>query len=258
VCYLSSQSNSGKTVSCHTNSGVTYSRNTKRSPASVKIGGPVLDAWSAPDGSCLFVTVSNSGNDGRQVLAHHWTSFGSKDHGFNPTELSSESSSHAITSFESRGRIHLLSLHPDTRSISSTTLEVKHKATEFSFKHKQSMSQTKNSKTTSNSLVDCHFEVWTKFPVLPAVARNTLSCVGRERRSITFASSVNLGGIKGYFTQMISTFEQTTRKPTDGLLFATAVEWSPEAPNTLAQHIPGSYFQFGSFIVELLCLIPIQ
>jgi hypothetical protein len=237
-------------------SSVTYARN--RSPASVNIGRPVLDAWSAPDGSCLFVTVPDSNTSGRQVLAHHWTSFGSKDPGFNPTELCSESSSHAVTSFESRGRIHLLSLHHDMRSISSIVLEVKHKATEFSFKHKQSISRTKGSKKTGNSLIDCHFEVWTKFPVLPAVARSTLSCVGRERQTITFASDINLGGIKGYFTRMISTFEQTTRKPTDGLLFATAVEWSSEAPSTLAQHIPGSYFQFGSFIVELLCLIPIQ
>lgn len=71
-------------------------------------------------------------------------------------------------------------------------------------------------------------------------------------------SSGDFSGAKGYFTKMISEFEQTTQKPTDGKLSAIEVGWCLDVLDAFAAHTDGSYFHFGSFIVELLCLIPIQ
>lgn len=164
-----------------------------------------------------------------------------------------------ITSYESRGRIYLVSMaSSDPRRIISTALRVKQKSTEFDFKSKESRSRVANKETINNCLIDCHMEVWSRFPVLPAVARNTLMASVRQPQSVTFISNRSFAGAKDYFTKMVATFERTTQKPTDGRLFAISVQWSPESPTTAAERILCSKFHFGGFIVELLCLIPIQ
>ncbi|KAG9090108.1 Vacuolar protein sorting-associated protein 13A [Ceratobasidium sp. 370] len=55
---------------------------------------------------------------------------------------------------------------------------------------------------------------------------------------------------------MISSFERTTRKPMDGTLSSISVFASTDGAASLSNGV--SEFLFGSFIVELLCLIPLQ
>jgi hypothetical protein len=69
--------------------------------------------------------------------------------------------------------------------------------------------------TMHNCLIDCHAEVWTHFPVLPAVQRQTISSSSeRSRKTLVFVSDCDHQLFLPHFVDMIQTFEQTTRKLT--------------------------------------------
>ncbi|KAG8744092.1 Vacuolar protein sorting-associated protein 13A [Ceratobasidium sp. 414] len=229
-------------------------------PAALQITAPVLDAFSAPDGSCLFVAVTNqtAQRQHEKLLAFHWASFGSKSNqsGIHVTDLVSSSAARVATRLEGRGRNHILTFSAATRSVSSVAVQVKQKATEFSFRSDHENTQATAAETINNSLIDCHLEVWTRFPVVPAVSRCTLSPVNRQPRKLVFQSAVPLTELGEYFARMISSFERTTRKPMDGTLSSISVFASTNGAESLSNGI--SEFLFGSFIVELLCLIPLH
>lgn len=65
-----------------------------------------------------------------------------------------------------------------------------------------------------------------------------------------------LADLEPYFARMISTFENTTRKPMGGSLSAIVVSWTNSIGDVTEDET--SEFRMGSFVVELLCLIPLQ
>ncbi|CAE6502261.1 unnamed protein product, partial [Rhizoctonia solani] len=224
--------------------------------ASLQIDRPIIDAFSSPDGSCLFVVVSMDDSTSHRLLAFHWASFGNNKKGIESASLRPCDGYRVATRFEGRGRVHVVAFSGESKAITSTVLQITQKATEFAFRSDREHSRKKATETTNNSLIDCHLEVWTRFPVVPAVARNTLTAIDRQPRQLIFASSIDLQGVEDYFSRMISTFEATTRKPMAGTL--TAIEVKPT--NKTGRDIVNktSEFKLGSFIVELLCLIPLH
>ncbi|EUC60521.1 root hair defective 3 GTP-binding protein, partial [Rhizoctonia solani AG-3 Rhs1AP] len=225
--------------------------------ASLQIDAPIIDAFSAPDGSCLLVAVgSQEGSSSQRLLAFHWASFGTNKKGIDSTVLPPCDGYRVVTRFEGRGRVHVVSFDSVSRAISSTVLHITQKATEFSFRSDHEQSRKTAAETINNSLIDCHLEVWTRFPVVPAVSRNTLAVVNREPRQLIFASPVVLQEVTGYFARMISTFETTTRKPMGGSLSSIEVKSASHIDPELVDQT--SEFKLGSFIVELLCLIPLH
>lgn len=226
--------------------------------AHLQIDQSIINAFSAPDGSCLLVAVggqNSSRSHGHRLLAFHWASFGMNKLGIDSSELPLSNAYRVATRFEGRGLIHVISFSKNSGKITSKALLVKQKATEFSFRSDREHSQNATVETFNNSLIDCHLEVWTRFPVVPAVARNTLSPIVRQSRKLTFASPIVLTQIEEYFSRMISTFENTTRKPMGGALSAILVS----STNKVGRNVEDvSEFRMGSFIVELLCLIPLQ
>lgn len=227
------------------------------SPGTLQIKHPIVDAFSAPDGSCLFVTVADKQASRETLLAFHWASFGSNQNGIRVVNLPVSEARRVATRLEGRGRNHVLSLSAPARSISSIAIQVKQKATEFSFRSNRHNSQARAAETLNNSLIDCHLEVWTRFPVVPAVSRCTLSSVDRRPKKLVFQTSVPLAELPEYFARMISSFEQTTRKPMAGSLSSISLAAAAaDGEASLSDEV--SEFLFGSFIVELLCLIPLQ
>ncbi|KAG9125289.1 Vacuolar protein sorting-associated protein 13A [Ceratobasidium sp. 392] len=227
-------------------------------PASLQIGSSIVDAFSAPDGSCLLVTVGDqeAQQPRERLLAFHWASFGSKQNGIHVTDLPPSDATRVATRLEGRGRNHILTFSSAARSVTSVAVQVKQKATEFSFRSNHDDTQTTAAETFNNSLIDCHLEVWTRFPVVPAVSRCTLSPVNRQPRKLVFQSSAPLAELGDYFARMISSFERSTRKPMDGTLSSISVSASADGATSLNNDV--SEFLFGSFIVELLCLIPLH
>ncbi|KAG9124993.1 hypothetical protein FRC07_009437 [Ceratobasidium sp. 392] len=185
-------------------------------------------------------------------------SFGSNEDGINPTVLPPSDVRRVMTSFEGRNRIHVLSFSAKEKIIASTALQVKQKVTEFSFRSNDAHASKAVVETTINCLLDCHMEVWTRFPVAPAVRRSTLLQHGRELQRLIFASPNRLDELDAYFARMITKFEQTTRKPMDGSLSAISVIASSESPQALVQKFACSMYPLGGFVVELLCLIPLH
>jgi hypothetical protein len=192
----------------------------------------------------------------QRLLAFHWASFGSDKQGIGSPEQPPSDAYRVVTRFDGRGRIHVISLALSSKTIISTMIQVEQQETEFSLRSEHHRNQKVVSETFNNSLIDCHLEVWTRFPVVPAISRNTLLPISQMPRKLTFVSSTDLTEVESYFARMISTFETTTQKPTGGSLTAIVVSSTDKVGGDMQED--ASEFRMGSFILELLCLLPLQ
>ncbi|KEP50719.1 von willebrand factor type A domain protein [Rhizoctonia solani 123E] len=226
--------------------------------APLEIDRPIVDIFPAPDGSCLLVTVAGDApTDPDRLLAFHWQSFGPNQHGIDAAEVPKSDTRRVGTRFYGRGRIHVISFTASDLTLASTAVQVKQKTTEFAFlSENDGVTEERGVQTLNNSLIDCHMEVWTRFPVVPAVTRDTLISVSRQPRRLIFASPQALPQAATYFSKMISTLRNTTNKPVGEDLVETIVSSTNAAKFESFDDI--SEFKLGSYFVELICLIPLH
>ena len=169
-----------------------------------------------------------------------------------------------LTSIVNRNNIHLIGLDVTTQSCRSIILNITSKATEFTFQEQRSKaSMTHRKETTHNCLIDCHSEVWTRFPVVAAVTRRTItSSSERQRRTLTFVTDDDQRPFSSYFLEMIRCFRKTSHKPTGDVLKGTTVSARTFASFARAffpsSKWPVSRFRAGEWLADLLCLIPIH
>ena len=165
----------------------------------------------------------------------------------------------------SRGNIFLMGLDVDAQSVKSIAVDITRKVTEYMFKERCSKNPSNKSarRTANNSLLDCHAEVWTRFPIIAAVGRQTItSSSQRRQKSLTFITENPTQPFSSYFSDLIQKFEKATRKPTGDELRRIGIF----AANFGLLHdkvIQGSNwkvsrYRFGEWLVDLLCLIPIH
>jgi len=158
----------------------------------------------------------------------------------------------------------MLELDLNSSRCNSVALDITKKITEFMFKEKGARNSPINgttSGTVHNCFIDCHADVWTRFPVVPAVQRQTIiSSAGRLQRRLTFVTEEHRPNFARYFTELIRSFEQTTRKPTGNELRNTIVQslTFDEIRMLFATGTGISLFRAGEWLVDLLCLIPIH
>ena len=199
------------------------------------------------------------------LTAYHWNSFGSTE----GIELNIPNlpvgESFIVTSLISRTAIHLLWLDLLTRKCQSYALDITRRITEFMFREKATRGSSNRATRASahNCLVDCHSEVWTRFPVLAAVQRETISSATfRSQRTLVFVTDRNFDMFAPHFSDMIHTFERTTKKPTGDVLKSIRVSAASFAVFT--QELCGakqwnvSQYRAGEWVVDFLCLIPIH
>ena len=160
-----------------------------RRPASLQLPQVPLAVYSSPDGSCALVIQYNEGET--TVTAYHWTSFASTDGisitlPYFPVDLEAA----LLTSVVNRNNIHLIGLDVTSQTCRSVIFAITRKATEFTFQVVRSKALTSHGKeTTHNCLIDCHSDVWTRFPVVAPVKRRTVtSSSERQRRMLTFVT----------------------------------------------------------------------
>ncbi|KZT12556.1 uncharacterized protein LAESUDRAFT_753628 [Laetiporus sulphureus 93-53] len=226
--------------------------------ASLQLQNPPNIILSSPDGLCLL-TINNTG-DRLSMRAYHWSTFGSTE-GISIRLPDIDPTRTIITSFGKRSHVHVVGVKQDARLCHSIVLDITHNTTEFAFHEVgQNGSRTVNNESVNQNLfIDCHADVWTRFPVLPAVQRKTItSSAQRYLRSLCFVARDNHDNYAAYFTDLVQTFERTTRKPTGDKLSMTtvkAVDYETFANNVI-QDI--SAFRAGEWLVDLLCLIPIH
>lgn len=231
-------------------------------PASLDLHHVPIDVHSSPDGSCFLVVTSDGAST--SIIAYHWSTFGSTNGVSLPIADWVGDSKLVISSLVRRGAVHFLKLDLLAHTCSSVVLDITRKVTEFMFREKDSCGAlSRDQLTMHNCLMDCYADVWTRFPVLPAVQRATISSNDRCCRSILFVTDQDSNRYQPHFAEMIETFERTTKKPTGDKLSTLQVSamtfdsfianFSPDAEwnNT-------SIFKVGEWVVDIFCLIPIH
>jgi hypothetical protein len=113
--------------------------------------------------------------------------------------------------------------------------------------------------TTHNCLIDCHADVWTRFPVPAAIPRQmmTFSAVPRQR-SLTLSMEGNRNAVPHYWANLISIFERVTQKPTANQLasIGALAQTFEECVDGMSSDLPALHT--GEWIMGILCLVPIQ
>jgi hypothetical protein len=226
-------------------------------PASLQLESVPISISSSADGACLFVLDEKEGAP--RLKCFHWASLG-ETHGIDidiPSFFMA-SSSFAISSVGNRNSTHAIFLDPGRHTCSSLSIRITRKSTDFEFSSSDNhVNRTSDRNTLNNTLIDCHSEVWTRFPIQAAIRREHMAVTTPSQRSILFVSSAASEQFSIYFTSMVRDFERKTRKPTRGILASIKILATEE------QEIPGdvqeiSRFQAGDWFVGLLCLIPIH
>ncbi|KAG1818857.1 hypothetical protein EV424DRAFT_1619340 [Suillus variegatus] len=214
-------------------------------PATLNLIQIPTAVYSTPDGSCLL-TSHVHGSD-LILTAYHWSTFGSTD-GI-PLEIPDLPLDQPLllTSLISRNIVHLVTLDINTRSCRSIALDITRKVTEFTFKERSTRGENAKSGNIAahNCLIDCHAEVWTRFP-----------------RTLVFVTEQDYDRFIPHFHDLISTFERTSKKPTGNLLKRIDVSSTTHSAFRNS-HLGGaewsvSKFRAGEWLAEFLCLIPIQ
>ncbi|KAL1696787.1 hypothetical protein GGG16DRAFT_43139 [Schizophyllum commune] len=233
-------------------------------PATLSLPRLPVTCLTSPDGGCLILMFKDTDDSPPATRAYHWSTFGSAE-GI-ALDLPSAKDSAITTSIVNRSIVHLAWIEPGDKTICSYALDITKKVTEFSFQEKGSKSTARsNAQTLHNSLIECHADVWTRFPVIPAIPRQTVvTDVSRPDRSLVFVSEHHQDRFASHFVEMIQSFEQRTRKPSgkvlrdirvDAVAFQDVrdgvmpgVEWDSEI----------SRFHLGEWLVDVFCLIPIH
>jgi hypothetical protein len=197
------------------------------------------------------------------LLAYHWSAFGSAARGI-PVALPGTTVDVAVlTSFGARNNIHFAILDRTAGRLQSIAMTITHKVTEFSFKEKYGdLSQSlMPSNTKHNSLIDCHAEVWTRFPVVPALKQKfTSSGSGNTNKSLLFVADHSWPRFRVHFKSSITAFQKRTRKPTEDELEKIRVkslDFTDFTADKQYSNMP-SMVSAGQWLVSLLCLIPIH
>ena len=231
-------------------------------PASIQLQTLPNAVYSSPDGSCLFVLLTC--DSGPSLVAYHWETFGSTGGiALHVPEFPLEGA--VLTSMVSRGRIFFLGLDTTSQAVKSIVIDITTRVTEFMFKEKGSKYNSNNGTrhTQHNSLLDCHADVWTRFPVLAAVRRRTITSLSeRRQKRLTFITDHYTRPFASYFSDLIHSFEKTTRKPTGNELRdirVSAAQFEPFWDTVLQEpDWDASRYRIGEWLVDLLCLIPIH
>jgi hypothetical protein len=232
-------------------------------PASLRLPQIPRAIYSAPDGSCALFVQDEDGEP--TITAYHWSTFAST-RGIPVTlpDFPVDLDAALLTSIVNRGNIYLVGLDLDNRSCRSVVLDITRKATEFKFEERRSKGSSGHGKqTVHNCLINCHSDVWTRFPVVPAVKRQTItSSSQRQQKTLVFVTDDHRRPFSSHFSEIISTFERTSRKPTGDELKSILVSARP-FPSFAQEFLSGpdwpvSRFRAGEWLADLLCLIPIH
>ncbi|TDL23180.1 hypothetical protein BD410DRAFT_721351 [Rickenella mellea] len=231
-------------------------------PASLQLPTSPHAAFSSPDGSCLIALFKESGVT--RVVAHHWNSFGSKA-GF-PFDLPDDlKDAELISSVVQRSNVHLLGISLRQGTCNSRRLKITRQTTEYTFHEKgiQTRRELSRQSTMHNCLIDCHADVWIRYPIIPAIARETiLSQKGRRKKSLLFTATQHRHAFSPYFRDTIQMVERNTRKPMGPALLEIDVRGEPfssvvdDSLDTDWHHV--STLMAGEWLVNLICLIPIH
>jgi len=227
------------------------------SPAVCELGYVPASVHAVPDGAA-FLALEPRSDGSPRLLCYHLASFGPS--AATPIELPEESylnANMAVSCMGQNENPHAIFLDCSTSVCSSISLHIASKTSEYDFRAGGNRSDSVEKHTVHNSLIDCHSDVWTRYPVQAAIRRETAPGTKHCPRSFTFISSHSPDSFSKYFKALVRDFESKTRKPTRRQLadvnVAVRSSFDPASPN-----ISTSQFKAGDWLVGLFCLIPIH
>ena len=230
-------------------------------PASLQFQTPPRAIHSAPDGSCLLVLHTH--DSGPSLTAYHMEAFGSTEGiAIDVPDFPLEGA--VLTSIVNRGRVFLVGLDIHAHAVKSVAIDITKKVTEFAILEKGKKLYRNTRSTQHNSLLDCHAEIWSRFPVLPAVKHHSLRSSNRRRKTLSFIADDHTRPFVSYFSDLVQAFQKRTKKPTENELRGIDVTAAPFESfwnNVLSArdwNFTVSSHSVGEWLVNLLCLIPIH
>ncbi|KAG8718656.1 hypothetical protein FRC09_012325 [Ceratobasidium sp. 395] len=229
-------------------------------PASISIDTRIVDAFCTPDGSLILASVvaDESSVSEHKILAIYTASFGSDNAGIRPDYILPYSDSGRVAICASnRNRAYVLSLGVKDKIIFSSALHLKQRCSNFLLCSPGDENSGWTNPITNNCLLDCHAEIWTHFPVIPAVPKTILAYNDQKPRKLILASPRHLDPICNYFVLMLAKFREDIKKPVDKQLVA-GLATSSDPPGPLVRKIACSRYYLGVFVAQVLCLIPLQ
>ena len=221
------------------------------------LGQSPVGVHSTPDGACLLLSFMVGP---KLVLkAYHWSTFGSSD-GVPISCPDTFAEPLLVTAMVNRTSVHVLSLDASNKACSSLALDITKKITDFTFRenNKARPPKGKPGDTLHNCLIDCHEDVWTRFPILAAIQRQTIfsSHLRCPQKLVFIVDGVeHHQHIGPYFLEMKHKFQQRTHKPlSDDLrdMGVTAQDFnqflhSPDSDKSI--------FCMGEWLVNIICLV---
>jgi hypothetical protein len=233
-------------------------------PASLQLSQVPRAVYSSPDGSCVLLVQEENGVS--TLTAHHWSTFASTGDVISVTlpHFPVDLNAALLTSIFNRNNIHLIGLDLQSRSCRSVVLDITCKAPKFSFQKRRLKVPSGHGKyNVRNCLIDCHADIWTRFPIVPVVKRRTITSSNeRQQRTLVFVTNGDGRRFSSHFSDLIHTFEKASRKPTGDELRGISVSSRtfPSFAHGFLSSLdwPVSRFRTGEWLADLLCLIPIH
>jgi len=222
----------------------------------VTLDKPPTGVHSTPDGACLLLSFMVGP---KLVLnAYHWATFGSTD-GYAIICPDAFAEPLLVTSMVNRASVHVISLNSTNKACSSLALEITKKITDFSFReHGGAALKRKSANTLHNCLIDCHEDVWTRFPVLAAIQHQTiLSFHGRCPPKLVFVvdGEEHHQHVSPHFLEMKHRFHQKTHKPLSNDLKNLEVAAQDFEQFLHSPDWDKSVFCVGEWLVNMICLV---
>jgi hypothetical protein len=208
--------------------------------------------------------VLHTHDSGPSLTAYHLETFGSTEGiAIDVPDFPLEGS--VLTSIVNRGRVFFVGLDIHAQAVKSVAIDITKKVTEFTVKEKGRKLYRNTRPTQHNSLLDCHAEVWSLFPVLPAVKRRTFTSLSTpQQKTLTFIADDLTLPFASYFSDLIQTFENKTKKPMGNELRDIGVSTAQFQPNCNTMLSAWDWdwkvsrHSVGEWLVNLLCLVPIH
>ena len=211
-----------------------------------------VSLYSSPDGSCLLVAFLSNGS--LSLCAYHWSTFGHSD-GIILQLPGLCADSHTVTSLGARTNVYCIGLDAQQRNCNSFQLTITCKTAEFNFCESSApgSAHRHSERPAKNVFLDCFYDVWTRFPVVPTLRHDPAT--GQRHCSISFVSSAETTMCQIYLKQLVLNFVDTTKKP--GLV-EPSIHGVPYEVFQTAGHGDVPEHPCGQWLVNLLCLIPIH
>ncbi|KAF9016568.1 hypothetical protein BDZ89DRAFT_1075488 [Hymenopellis radicata] len=227
-------------------------------PATLSLNTIPDSIHPSPDGACLFMVKQDQDAEETMIHAYHCSTFGSGEP-FTHTLPFKPSGPLLLTALINRVSIHLVGLDFESHAARSFAFDITTKITEFQFKEQNARKVTTlDCRTVHNSLIDCHSDVWTRFPVVAAI-RHHLADVRKAKKTLLFATDRDFGNYRPHFDSLVLEFEHTTGKPTENTLVDIHVFAVPLRDlHAEVGKLLLSEFRLGEWLVAFLCLIPIH